>query len=237
MKQFFSFLAMTILFAACGIGGTTIDGDKNVVSKEIEVSAFNSLMVSGSFEIHLVPDVSNKLRIEADSNLLEHIQHRIDNNTLYINPEKDKRLKPSRKILLYVSAPLYKALSVSGDCDLLTESSLLGGEPLSIEASGASHIGMTVSLPRVAVEMSGSNELSLKGQAKEFVLNSSGSCKAECLELNTETSTIEMSGAGEARVAVSHNLSVEASGAAEVYYKGDPEVKKDISGAGKVEKL
>jgi hypothetical protein len=53
-------------------------------------------------------------------------------------------------------------------------------------------------------------------------------------DLQSQTASVRISGAGNAVIWVLDSLDVEISGAGNVEYFGSPEVSKDISGAGKV---
>ena len=87
------------------------------------------------------------------------------------------------------------------------------------------------------MEMSGASETTLRGKAENFDIELSGASDLQAEKLKTKHTSVDISGAGNAKVFAKKTLKVEVSGAGSVKYKGNPKITKDISGAGSVTKL
>jgi hypothetical protein len=59
----------------------------------------------------------------------------------------------------------------------------------------------------------------------------SGASQINAFDLTVEASELSLSGASIAKVWVTKSLNVDASGASSVRYKGNPEIRKQLSGA------
>jgi hypothetical protein len=82
------------------------------------------------------------------------------------------------------------------------------------------------------LDCSGASNLYLSGFAEEMTFESSGASELHAYDLETHHCDLDISGASEAQVYAVKSLSVSASGASDVYYKGDPErISQHVSGA------
>jgi hypothetical protein len=97
---------------------------------------------------------------------------------------------------------------------------------------------MEVDAPRIKAEVSGSGSIYLKGQTKDVYLDLTGAGHAHCFDLLSESTKVDISGAGSAEVYASVKLEADVSGAGNVKYKGNAtDVKQNVSGAGSVQKV
>jgi hypothetical protein len=233
-----SLLLVLVLFSSCRfMGGKQVRGNGQITTRETNISGFNSLDVSGALEVHLRQDAGNSARIETDANLMEYLDVYKDGNTLVVKTKDGYNLRPSRKVILYASAPGFRDIKVSGACDIIGDNQLTGSGPLSMSVSGSGDINMQVSVPDVETEVSGSGSINLKGQATNFAASISGSGEIHCLDLVTENTTLDLSGASDAEVTANKKLDINASGASDVRYRGNAVVNQNTSGAGSVRRL
>ena len=72
---------------------------------------------------------------------------------------------------------------------------------------------------------------------RQLKVNGSGAANIDTLALEAQDVTVDLSGAGAARVHAVQNLQVDVSGAGSVSYKGEPQVRKQVSGVGSVQAL
>jgi hypothetical protein len=239
MKLSFGLFAIAItVFSSCQfLGGQRVSGNGHVVTQQRSVGNFNSVEVSGGFKVHVRQDAANAVKVEADDNLMEYIDVYDDRGTLVIKEKDGFNLNPSKDVIVYVSAPAFHDIDVSGACDIIGEGTISGSEPLSMHVSGSGDIIMQVNLPKVTTEISGSGSIQLSGKANEFFADVSGSGDVKCLNLQTENTTLELSGSSDAEVFANQQLNIDASGSASIEYKGTARVNQSISGSGSVKKI
>jgi len=213
-----------------------VSGNGNVISENRTVGQFKNVDVRGSIDVIVKQDTVSSVKIQADQNLMEYIEVIDDGNTLIVRERSGFRLRPTKDIKVYVSAPLFSHISVSGAGDIISDGKITSQENLSMHVSGAGDVTMDVNAPKVEASLSGSGTINLKGQSKDFDADISGAGDANCFEMLAENTSIEISGAGSADVYASVKLDVRVSGAGSVTYKGSPAVNQSISGAGSVNK-
>jgi hypothetical protein len=227
-----------VLMSSCRLfGGRRIHGDGNIVTVERSAGTFNSLDVRGSIDVRVRQDSSNTIKIQGDQNLMEYIEVSNDGSTLIVRERRGVRLRPTKDLVVFVSAPSYRDISVSGAGDIVSEGTISGTEPMEVSVSGAGDVNMQVNVASLSSRISGSGTMNLKGLASDFSAEVSGAGDIRCFDLITEQSSIRLSGAGEAEITANKNLKVQVSGAGDVRYKGNAAVTQKISGAGSVTKV
>ncbi|HET9824793.1 MAG TPA: head GIN domain-containing protein, partial [Chitinophagaceae bacterium] len=186
--------------------------------------------------VYVRQDSSSSIRVEADDNLQQYIETRIDGETLRIRSEEGYNLRPSRQIKVYVSAAAFKRFGASGACSLFSEGRITSPNEIAYDLSGSCDVTMEVNAPKISTDISGACTVKLKGQTKDFYIRGSGSTDIRSFELLAENVDLDISGAGDADVYASVKLSGTISGAANVNYKGAAQTDIHTSGASSVKK-
>ena len=183
--------------------------------RKFEVSNFRELQVGGIFKIKIVQGNTPKVVAKGRESDLEKIKLEQNKHHLRINLKKG-HYRNLKTIVLEITTPSLEKINIGGACKLV--------------ASGFSE-------KRMSIDASGASKIELKnGQADNFNLNISGASKVKAYEFKVQSAKLELSGASQAYINVQNNLSVEASGASRVRYKGDPQVQSDNSGVSSVKK-
>jgi len=240
MKGSFLLVMLTaFIFSSCHyLGGKRVRGNGNITTKEHRTGQFHSVEVSGAIHVYVKQDsVMQPVKVETDENLQDLVEIFESNGVLYISPEDHFNLDPTRSITVYVAAPKFRSLAVSGASWIRGENKLTSSETLDLGVSGASEIKLDVKAPRINAETSGASEITLSGETKDLNLEGSGASHFKCMDLLTENTTVGISGASSADVFASVKLNVEASGASGVKYRGAASVTQDVSGASNVRKV
>ncbi|MGB3008225.1 MAG: head GIN domain-containing protein [Chitinophagaceae bacterium] len=239
MKIIFVLLAPAIfLVASCTyITGKRIKGDGNVITQIRSISGFTSIDAGGSADIYVTQDSVFSVKVEVDNNLQEYIEVYKEGNVLNIHQQNNTNLDATGKIKVYITAPFFEKMNVSGACNIIGQNNITSATTISINVSGAGKVEMSVNAPKVSADMSGACTVILKGETKNFEADGSGSTDIKCFGLMAENTKVDLSGAGDAEVFASVTLDVNVSGAADVRYKGNPSVNQKISGAGSVKKV
>ncbi len=232
-----SLISFIILNSCSYVGSERVRGDGNIKSKTISTGNISALETGGAFTVYIRQDSVTTTRVETDDNLLEYIDIAVKGNTLHIRSRDGFNLRPSGKIKVYVSSPVFNRLNASGACDIISENQIISNEGVNIDLSGASRVDLSLKTPNVHAILSGAGTISLKGETKDLRIDGSGSTDIKCFDMKTENTHVEISGAGDAEVFASVKLEVEVSGAGTVKYKGSPVVEQKISGAGSVKKV
>ena len=194
------------------LGCATESGSGNEANATRSVSGFSEVTLNGTGNLTIEQTGSESLAIEAEDNVLPHIQTDVRNNRLTIETDHTTPTPTS---------PINYELTVK-DLSVLE---LRGAG--SIDASG-------VSADSLEVSSSGAGDVRVAGEADSQEVSISGAGSYQAQDLATKRATVDLSGAGEAIVNVSDDLDVAISGFGSVEYIGNPTVSQDITGAGEV---
>lgn len=209
--------------------GERVSGNGHIKSQEKDVDNFNSLDVSGQVTVRLRQEGNTSVKIETDENLLPYVETFVTNGTLIIRTKEGYNLDPSKDIVAYVSAPLFKDLNISGQCDIIGDGTVTGNETLSIQSSGQGEIHLDVDFPKIDAHLSGQGNLTLKGDATDFSATVSGQGDVKCFDLITDNTRLDISGQSDVEITVNKRIDIESSGNSSVKYRGTGTIGKNSS--------
>ena len=214
MKKLLFLFAIACLFSACG-NMAGIKGSGTPKTETRSVSGFREVNARGAVNLDISVGPEYSLSIEADDNLLEHIQTEVSGGALVIESRNEK-INPTTKINVRVTMP----------------------ELVELELAGASTGKVTgVKTDKLGLEISGASKVTVDGQVRELNATASGASSINAEGLKTENADADSSGASSITVNATGDLKANASGASSVTYVGDPKsLKQNSSGASSVKK-
>jgi len=148
---------------------------------------------------------------------------------------RDWRLFGLRKwkpIKVELTMPELRSIKLSGACSV--EATGFSGDDLEIDLSGASDADLDVDFDEITLELTGTSDLVISGSTDELRADMSGTTSLSALSLEARSGDIETSGIASAKVFVTDDLVVSASGASDVRYKGSPRLDVDEGRASSV---
>lgn len=214
MKKLLFFVAFACLLVACR-SITGVQGSGTAKTETRSVSGFKEVKARGAINLDIRVGPEYSLSIEADDNLLEHIQTHVSGDALVIESGNEP-INPKTKINVKVTMPELVDLEISG-------------------ASTGKVAG--VKTDKLGLEISGASKLTIDGEVRELNAQASGASGINAENLKTGNADVDSSGASSVTVNATGDLKANASGASSVTYVGDPKsVKQNSSGASSVKK-
>jgi Putative auto-transporter adhesin, head GIN domain len=200
--------ALALLIAGCG------GGDR--ITQTRQVAPFDRLDVADSVDLEVVPGDGRDVRVYGGEDVLDRVETESSGGVLRVDI-RDRGIvlgpDPLGDVRVQVAASELDAVRIGGSSDVE-----LGG----------------LDLPELELEIEGAGEVEASGSADRLNATIQGAGDARLSELAVRTATVVVQGAGAAHVNVSERLDVKVQGAADVVYRGHPEVTQDIDGAGEV---
>lgn len=231
-------LGLALVSASCSAQwGKGIRGNGNTVSIERSVGDYESIAISGSFDIDLVSGSEGALIVKGEENLLEYIVTEVENGKLVIRVKKGVNLKPSiHKGGIHVQVPVESidALSLSGSGDIVGHTTLKTAD-FKTSMSGSGDITLDVDTETLSASMSGSGDMNLSGNTRDFKATISGSGDIKAFDLNADNVEATVSGSADIKVTANEKLKARVSGSGDINYRGNPKkVDTKTSGSGDI---
>jgi hypothetical protein len=223
-KSAFLLIIVALLVNSCIIDGwgNGISGNGHVEEESRDVSGFSGVHVSAGIDVFISEGSGFDVKVEADENLLEVILTELNGNILVIKTDRvNIRSAKSKKV--YVTMPKLKELKISsaGDCKGMTP---FNCDDLKVSISSAGDLKLDVEANRIDINISSSGDATLTGRTGVLDANLSSAGDLHAFDLIAETVSVDVSSAGDARVYASEEISMNASSAGNIYYKGEADV-------------
>lgn len=191
-------IVITSLVVSCKNVNNSIAGNGNVVTKEFSISDYSKIDVGGVVTMIYKQSESGveKLTVEIDENLLEHLDVVVEDGTLRIKTDKKQQSINPSKFKVYTSSKEIAGVSISGASNFIAEGDMKADE-LEITGSGVSSIIlMAVRANEVQCEMSGTSKLKVSDSivSQKLELLTSGASKIELNEVSVTDLVASLSG-------------------------------------------
>ncbi|MBN1147443.1 MAG: DUF2807 domain-containing protein [Anaerolineales bacterium] len=242
MSIWMMILALALTSLACTItlqlpGFERVSGSGNVILVEREVSGFTAVDFGGVGTLHIEVADEEVLRIEAEDNLTQYIVTEVRGERLHIELRENVSIDPTQPIHYYLKVKTLDSIAVSGLGSV--EALDLSADHFAVTISGSGDVQIEgLKADDLKVVISGLGNLSIGGgevERQDIVISGSGGYQAR--ELKSAQADLLISGLGSATVWAEEHLQVSISGSGSVRYVGDPTVKYEISGLGRLERI
>jgi hypothetical protein len=230
MKKFFLSVAV-LLFASLAFAQQTMIADANAEQRTLSGS-FNAIKISGGIDLYLSQYETESIAVSAsEDQFRDRIKTVIENGTLRIYYDGDKFWNTgNKKLKAYVSFKNLENLSASGASDVVVAGTI-AVPSLRIDCNGASDFKGAVKVDKLTIELSGASDAKISGIASDVSIQSSGASDVKAYDLVAENCTAKASGASDINITVNKELNIHASGASDVFYKGNA-VIRDLHSSG-----
>ncbi len=238
------FISMSLILSALLVSGcgltiaqpNVIQGLGNVVVEARSVSDFNRVSLSGSGEVVITQGEDESLTVEADDDLMQYIKTEVKNGTLtlgFTDEARNKGVQPSEAIRFNLSVKEVVGIHIGGAGYIQAAS--LDTDRLEIVIGGAGDVNIgSLTAEELVVRIGGVGNAELTGQVVEQDIRIPGGGNYRAAQLESQTATVEVRGAGSVTLWATNTLDVQISGAGNVAYYGNPNVTKKIAGVGTI---
>lgn len=223
-KAAFIFVTLSLVLNSCIIDGwdNGISGNGNVVEETRNVSGFTGVHASTGIDVFLYEGDDFDVKVEADENLMEIILTEVEGKMLVIKTDRvNIRNAKSKKV--YVTLPKLDELKISsaGDCEGQTPFTC---DDLRISISSAGDLDLEVEAERINIDISSSGDARISGRTQQLDASLSSAGDLHAFDLIADVVDVRVSSAGDARVHAEEEISMDASSAGNIYYRGDADV-------------
>ena len=136
----------------------------------------------------------------------------------------------SKNLKAYVSFKTIQKLSASGASDIYVNG-VIKADALKIDISGSSDFKGAVDVDHLSLDQSGSSDSRVSGRAQNVKIEVSGASDVKGYDLVAGYCEANASGASDIQITVEKELTASASGASDIYYKGQG-ITRNIKSSG-----
>ena len=204
---------------------TTASAQKTINDANAEkrnVSGFHAIEVGGGIDLYLSQG-EEAVAVSASKNEYRaRIKTEVKNGVLKIWYEWNSNLRfdwSNHKLKAYVSFKDIDRLEGSGGSDISVDGSIKVAK-LAMEISGGSDFDGKVETGELNIQASGGSDVRISGKADRLTIDASGGSDFKGYDLASDICNVEASGGSDIQVTVNKELSANASGGSDVYYKG-----------------
>lgn len=212
-----------------GMAQKALVNDPNAEQRTVNGS-FNAIKVSGGIDLYLSQFETESIAVSAsEDKYKEHIKTVVENNTLKIYYDGDKLWNSgNKKLKAYVSFKTLERLQASGASDVQVAGTI-SVPSLALEMSGASDFKGAVKTNELKLELSGASDATVSGVTNSVSIRSSGASDFKGYDLVADVCSAKASGASDIRITVNKELSADASGASDISFKGSGVIRDQRS--------
>jgi len=234
-KYIIAALVILAVVAVSGCTGPNATGSGNVINQSQNVSGFDQVSVDGSGTLIITQGDKESLTIEAEDNVLPNIKTSVNNNVLNID-RVNYTVVPTKTVKYYLTVKNLNSITYSGGGKI--QSNGLKTDSLTININGAAEGNLTdLNVNSLKIIITGAGRLFLSGTANNQDISISGAGEYNANGLTSKTASITITGAGKGTVKVSNSLKAIVNGAGDISYIGNPQVTKQLNGAGTIKQI
>jgi hypothetical protein len=232
--RFTLILSLTVFLASCS--SKCVEDSGNHIIKDLTVTPFNEIEISGPVKLVLRQDSSFKLTVSADSNILEKIKTTVSGETLKIDLDP-MQYCGSDSIIVHAGIGALSEIKADGASKVYSEGALHVGD-MALDLSGATELNLNLYAGKLTTKSDGAARLTLRGQAGTHKLNSKGMLELNAFDFVVAQYDLDIEGTGKSNINVLNDLKVKTSGASSIFYKGNPKnVSDKKSGTSKLQQV
>ncbi len=218
---------LTILLCSIGIFGIAQSKQSR------DITPFKGVDASGAANVYFTNSDTLSLVLEGNSDELNYIETKVEDNVLYIKTKGTFRYPFKIKL----TGNTLNFITISGAASFISSNDIKT-DSLTLEASGAANVDLPVTARSVRATISGASDVTLWGNTQNLFANVSGASGLKAYKLNSLNTTVTASGASSAKVFASQKVNLNATGASTIKFKGEPkEVSAEGSSASQIIKI
>ena len=230
MRKFFLLFALGSLvsfslLAQESKGKPAIEGSGNIITKEVPVTSFDQLDVSGVFNLMLTQGNKEEVKIEADDNLQSLFEVKNEGSKLTIGMKKDVNLKGKLKMKVYITFKSLKSMDLKTVGNVVSETNMNFND-LGINNKSVGIVDLKLTTQKLSIQNKSVGNVTLTGKADDVTINNKGVGSLHAAGFEVQKMDIDNSGVGSAEVNAAKELKVKDSFLGKVTNKGTATVRR-----------
>lgn len=212
-------LACLVQFSSCKKAMTPTSIEQNL--SEFDTVQFNSV-----FDVSLIQDTFNAIRIEGAANILKKISISVENNTLILeNNYHGNWMHPkNNKIKIYLTVNKLNFIKVNETCNITTFNTLITDDLLLVLASKLNHATLDINCNTFSYwnNFPCGGKVVLTGNTNKLAIWNGALMAVDAYGLNANDVYCENQSKGSCKIKSLQQLKYKIKGEGNIYLKGNP---------------
>jgi hypothetical protein len=215
-----------------------VNGNGEVITKVFQTSDYDKISGRNSLDIILVEGKEGTITVEAESNIMQHLEVEVKGDRLEIGIEDGYNINTRKGIQITVTVEKISSLNMAGSGDI-TSTIKLKSRNMNISVAGSGDISVDVESEKLQVNIAGSGDVKLSGRTEYLDASVAGSGDISAFNLKANNVDASIAGSGDVSVyCTGGELQASIVGSGDLRYKGAPsKIKKNIMGSGDITKM
>ncbi|MCX8533671.1 DUF4252 domain-containing protein [Chryseobacterium luquanense] len=213
------------------------------------VGQFSGLEVSSGIKVVFTQENNTSVKVFADADKLHNVITKVENGILRISIDnKGTKNLRFKNLSVNVSSPKMDRIKASSGSNFTTVNEIRGKEMTldassgsavvgkfqisgisNVEASSGSNVKASISSNQVLIKSSSGSSITLEGDTDYVSIDASSGASCKTDQLRSNTAMVESTSGSSASVNAKDKLTVKASSAGSVRYRGNPKIEANIS--------
>jgi len=254
---FFPLIVLTLVSLACQVAiPNIVNGSGTVDTETRDVSNFDAISLENMGNVYITVGDTEKLTIEAESNLLPLLTSEVENGTLKLDVVRGRNINPTKAITYNITVKDLKDITLAGsgnidsvplEADKMTVM-LAGSGNINLEEVTSTNFNVTIAgsgninvdqivSERIDASINGSGDIHIAGETQKQALEVNGSGSYLAGDLQTDTMNIYINGSGSVTTWVMEHLNASVNGSGNISYYGRPTINHTDNGSGTLRSL
>jgi hypothetical protein len=212
-----------------------VKGNGNIVSREISVSSFIRLHISGYELVELYQSDEEKVIIETDENLHEYFDIQNSGRTLFVTAGAKFKTPVYTKCTIRIFCRQIDVLYVrNGKADLICPQEISLTTPIEIKFQGVGNSSLNINAPSIKILNQCVGHISMKGKCENVEIKNQSQGNFSSKELLADKLTLKNLAQGNVEVFANKEITISHFGQGYIHYYGNA-VLKDVKHYGQGE--
>ncbi|HPQ69098.1 MAG TPA: head GIN domain-containing protein [bacterium] len=195
---------------------------------------FTKVEMNGSLDLKLtIAEGEARYKLEGDKQRMGYVDIAIVEGVLIVKERPAHVAVMMGKVTVIVHAPRIEAVTLNGSGNAELQGKF--GGALSLVIDGSSNVDFAGEAVALQVTINGSGDIQARGRANAFTVKIAGSGNIKAREMQSESASVVIDGAGRTELTVTRSLHATIMGTGAIVYYGNPAtVDKQVMGAGSI---
>ncbi len=229
---------LILAIMSCENKNTNIIPSTNISSEYMDISGYSGLEIDATFlaEVNFT-DSEEPIEIIANENLHSHVIIEKVSDVLKVRLSDNVNISGPATLKVILKTGFISSYSAGGASEISLMDTL-SSNMVHISLYGASKMNGPIAVQSLITDLNDASSLDINGTAVNFEINASGASKASDYNFACDYLDARLSDASEARFTVLKEIEITASGASNLFYKGDAVItSQSLTGASTIVKV